>query len=119
MSTVTKPYGDFVNNVDVADANKVNSQMNTLYNLVNGNLDGSNVPGLGDMTTVTTTAKNAAGAINELQALPVFAMSRQASSTVILMCGRGGRVLQIQLISHIQPIDGKWKCLTEVVRYLT
>lgn len=78
MTTYTKPYGDFNNNVDVADATKVNAQINQLYTAINGGLDGVNVPGLGDMTTVTTTAKNAAGAINELQALPVFSMSRQA-----------------------------------------
>lgn len=43
MGTVTKPYGDFTNSVDVADANKVNSQLNTLYTLVNGNIDNANI----------------------------------------------------------------------------
>lgn len=43
MPIVTKPYGDFVNNVDVADAIKVNAQINALYNLVNGTLDLTNL----------------------------------------------------------------------------
>lgn len=46
MPTVTKPYGDFTNNVDVADATKVNSQFNTIYNAVNGNIDETNAPNL-------------------------------------------------------------------------
>lgn len=55
MAIVTKPYTDFVNNVDVADAAKVNAQINTLYTLVNGNLDGSNVKaGTVDALTVLT-----------------------------------------------------------------
>lgn len=43
MPTITKPYGDFVNNLDVADATKVNAQMNTIYNAVNGQLDLTNL----------------------------------------------------------------------------
>lgn len=67
MPTVTKPYGDFVNNIDVVDAVKINAQANTLYNAVNGGLDFNNVPTLGDVSTLTTTAKTSAvAAINEL-----------------------------------------------------
>lgn len=40
MSTVNKPY-NFANGTP-ADANQVNSDFDTLYNLVNGNLDQSN-----------------------------------------------------------------------------
>lgn len=43
MPTYTKPYGDFVNNVDVADATKVNAQINQLFTAINGGLDGTNI----------------------------------------------------------------------------
>lgn len=67
MPIVTKPYSDFVNNVDVADAVKVNAQINTIYNAVNGTLDSANVPTLGDVTTLSTTVKNTTvAAINEV-----------------------------------------------------
>jgi hypothetical protein len=67
MSTVTKPYGDFVNNVDVADAVKVNAQVNTLYNGVNGGLDYNNVPSLGNPANLQTTVKDTfTNAINEV-----------------------------------------------------
>lgn len=78
MPTVTKPYQDFVNNIDVVDATKINAQANTLYTAVNGGLDGANVPSLGDMTTVPTTAKKAADAIAEIWNYPFASVMRQA-----------------------------------------
>lgn len=53
MAIVTKPHGDFVNNVDVANATYVDDQFNTLYNLVNGNLDSTNVKSAAAIAGVT------------------------------------------------------------------
>lgn len=56
MAQVTKPYGDFTNNVDVADANKVNAQINALYTLVNGQQDDGNMKaGVLDASVKTST----------------------------------------------------------------
>jgi hypothetical protein len=80
MPNVTKPYGDFTNNVDVVDAVKINAQYNTLYQGINGNLDSTNVPTIGDLTTLLTTAKNTlVAAMNEINTkYPYNALTRQA-----------------------------------------
>lgn len=67
MPTITKPYGDFTNNIDVVDAVKINAQANTAYNAINGGLDSTNVPTLGNVATLNTTTKTSVvAAINEI-----------------------------------------------------